>query len=172
MKKILAFIFALACCGIATAQVDSTIDYTPSGVTFRLGLGIPLEGDLLDDSPLAFSFGFDYELDFQLFGPGDTYLAFDWIAAEEGIYGLSLNKRTYTGTGNLFGRDASTYIFFGVGGVAYDSLDFDEMAIVARGGIGYSMVNNTVFEFGGWVGGDSRGVNITSLYASFGWRFP
>lgn len=171
MKKLLAFVGLLTFCGAAMGQVGAETDFTPTGVTFRAGLGIPLDDELIDDKPIAFAFGFDYEFDFRLFGPGEVFGAFDWIAAEDGLYSLSLNKRIFTGEGELFGQPGASYIFLGVGGSSYDRLELGDMSIIFRGGLGYELISNTVVEFGGWVGGDSNGINTTTLFATIGYRF-
>jgi hypothetical protein len=174
LKKIFALLAALCACGAALAQVDeNTTNFTPSGITLRAGIGFPVDSALRDDRAFGLLLGLDYELAGTIFGSTDLYLGFDYITLDQGVFGISVNRRFPSSMGNIFGnRQLSSHAFLGVGGAFVDGISMSDAAFIVRGGFGFEMAQNTFVEIGGWIGADVNDVNPSAFFITIGYRFP
>ena len=178
-KKVMAM--ALATIGIvggALAQSDDTsIDATPSYLTFRGGLIFPLDDNLRESSDLFGAIGLDYEFKTQLLRGSTTYFSAEWwFRASNGdngnVFPLAINQRWYTGRQSPYYEGGRFYFFAGIGAAIIDVAGKSSAKWMLRGGIGTELGPNVIAEgVLTWSDESSTKVSANSVGVYLGYKF-
>ena len=143
---------ALGIVGVACAQSSSTqIDATPSNLTLRGGIVLPLDNHLRDASDLFGGVGLDYEFPSQMIKGSTTYASVDWwFRASNGdngnVFPLTITQHFYTGHGNSYYKDGRSYFFVGGGIAVIDVGGKSSAKFCLRGGLGTELGPNIIAE--------------------------
>lgn len=168
------FTIAVAALGVATvsAQAQDPDALIPVNVSVRLGVGLPIDGDLRDISSSLFGIGLEYKIDRSLLSGGDTYFALDYLRTgskgDKGqIIPFTLNQRFYL---RQLSEGHRTYGFAGVG-VAWLNGDEWSTRLAGRLGLGAELGDRIFFEGALTLTdkGDTFSGNTIGLY--LGYRF-
>ncbi|HRK22685.1 MAG TPA: hypothetical protein PLX06_12790 [Fimbriimonadaceae bacterium] len=166
--------FGLGCAALSSAQSGSAIDPTPSGISFRGGIVLPIDDDLRDVAKTWGAFGLDYTFTKQYLKNSETYIGLDYISrsidGNRGTYWpLMVGQRFYQG-GNALGENR-TYFNAGLGVVFFDITGSDTR-VGAKIGVGKEFGPNifgeaTMF----WSQQSQDGINANSFGFWIGYRF-
>jgi len=143
---------ALGLVGVACAQSSTTqIDATPSNLTLRGGLVLPLDSNLRENSDFYGGLGLDYEFPNQLIRGSSTFASVDWYfkgstGSNGNVFPLTLTQRFYSNKGNSYYKDGRSYFFVGGGIAIIDVAGKSSSKYCLRGGIGTELGPNIIAE--------------------------
>ncbi len=169
-----ALVAALGVSAVASAQDRTGTDYTPTGMSLRGGVTIPLDSTLSRLGNTLFDIGIDYQVPTSFLRNSETYISFDYWASslrfnKGSVIPIAINQRFYSGgQGALEG--SRTYLFVGLG-AAFIDIDNSEAAIMVRGGIGKELGPNTFFETIGTFSDRAGGGRANAVAFNIGYRF-
>ncbi len=173
-RSVLVAAAAFGLVAAVSAQSRQTIDPTPSGISFRGGIVLPVDDDLRDISNSWFGFGLDYHFNKQYLKNSDTYISLDMVLAsdnfDKGIYWpVMLSQKFYTG-GDELGQNRS---YFNVGlGVVFFDVSSADTRLGAKVGFGKEFGPNIFGEATFFMSRQSSGgVNAASFGAYIGYKF-
>lgn len=174
MKRSILIAAAFGLAASVLAQTRSTIDPTPSGISFRGGVVLPIDDDLRDLGNSWFGFGMDYEFNKRYLKNSDTFISLDMVLHsqdfDKGVYWpLMLNQRFYTG-GDELGQNRG-YFTVGIGAVFFDVVSSDTR-IGAKFGVGKEFGPNIFGEANLFMSRQSSdGINAGSVGFYIGYKF-
>lgn len=173
MKRFLAFAvsaFGLGAAAMSSAQV---LDPTPSGISLRAGVVIPIDDPISDISELWGGLGLDYAFTKQFLPNGETYVSLDYIfnniGGRNSWWPLMLGHRFYRG-GNDLGEERM-YLNVGLGAI-FTNLGTSETVFGGKVGIGKEFGPNIFGEITLFLAEDNRfGQNVSCFGAWLGYKF-
>lgn len=176
MRRIISAAATIAAFGIvgsASAQTSaSNNDLTPTAVTFRGGVCLPLDQTLTDVANSLVDLGVEYVPSSSLFKGGETFYSLDYFST--GFHGNSgtvfvgaINQRWYNGGPDAFRR---SYLFLGVGGAVID-VNKSGTAFAVRGGYGQELGEHVIAEIAGYISDRAGGARANAVTFSIGYRF-
>jgi len=170
-----ALLAAIAASGTAAAQSnDPTIGkVSPSGVSFRVGMALPLDDNLKDISNSFLGIGAEYTFTHVYLNNAETYISLDWVAKNinggDSFYPICINERFYTGNSRY--GSGRAYFFLGAGETFYN-LGANSRKLAGRGGIGMEIGPSLLLEASAvFSGKDNDGVSGNVLGFYVGYRF-
>lgn len=166
-----AAIAAFGVAGVASAQSNAP-DLTPTAVTFRAGVSLPLDDKLTDVGNSLINLGLEYIPSKSLIKGGETFYSLDYFAASfQGDRGtvmpLMINQRWYNGGPDVFRR---SYLFLGVG-VAFIDVTNSGTAVAVRGGYGQELSDHIIAEIAGYISDKAGGARANAVTVCLGYRF-
>ena len=169
LTTVAAVVAAFGVCGIASAYSGPE---TPTNISLRIGVALPIEKSLSDVASNFLAFGLEYTLDKSIFGNGETYIALDWwsksaLQTDQRVSPLTINQRFY---GAERSGNRRTYTYLGLG-VAFTDFGGSDQGVVFRGGFGVELGEATFSEFGVTVGDRAGAVRPNAVTFSVGYRF-
>lgn len=179
MRRSLNTLVALGALGLsvlANAQSSNTppVDFTPTDVSVKVGVALPLDSSLTDVAKTFIGLGVEYQLPTSLVKGSESYLSLDWFTKSfrgerTNVFPLAFNQRFYTGGDNIPGR--RRYVFVGAG-VSFVDIGSSDTVISARAGIGAELSEQIFGEIAGYLG-DQTGSGIKPNVVSFflGYKF-
>ena len=166
-----AVLAALGTAGAASAQTR-TLDLSPTGISVRGGVVLPIDNKLEDLGTNLLGIGVEYSLPTPLIrGGGETFLSLDYIApriaGDKGsVWPLAVNQRWYTGSDAL----RRSYAFLGVG-ITFVDTDSSGSTIGVRGGFGTELGDRIFAEVGGFLSDKVKGTRGSGVGLYLGYRF-
>ena len=179
MRRSLKTVAALAALGIsvvASAQLSSSppVDFTPTNVSVKAGLALPLDSSLTNVAKTFIALGVEYQLPTSLVKGSETYLDLEWFTKSfqgerTNVLPFTINQRFYTGSESIPGQ--RKYVFVGAG-VSFVDIGSSDTVISARAGFGAELSEQIFGEVAGYIG-DQTGSGIKPNAVSFflGYRF-
>lgn len=174
MRNVLTI--AAAALGVATAsnafgQTQDPDALIPVNISVRLGLGLPLDNSLRDQSSLLGAFGLEYRIDNSLLRTGETYFALDFFKGDRTDNGyiipFTINQRFYT---RQVADGRRTYAFVGAG-IGFLKGDSWTQTFIVRGGLGAEL-GERIFLEGALTLGDKReNISANNIGLYLGYRF-
>ena len=168
---IAAAALGVAAATTASAQTQDQDALIPVNITFRLGVGLPIDDSLRDLSSTFFNLGIEYKIDNSLLRSGETFFALDFFKGDrrdEGyVIPLTINQRFYTRQINDGRR---TYAFLGAG-IAFIKGDDWDQAFAVRGGLGAELGERIVAEGALTITDKAKGISGNLISFSIGYRF-
>lgn len=166
--------FGLGCAALSSAQVRNVIDPTPSGISFRGGVVLPIDDTLRDVVKTWVGLGMDYTFTKQYLKNSDTSVTLDYIfkssSGDRGsFWPVNLTQRFYSG-GNQLGEDR-TFVDVGLGAVFFDIFGSDTV-LGGKVGIGREFGPNIFGTATLFMSQQStHGLNANSFGFYVGYRF-
>ena len=149
---LLAVVAAFGITGIPSAQnADTRIDATPSDLTFRGGIVLPIDDNLREASDFFGAIGVDYEFKTQLIKGSTTYMSADWYfkgsnGSNGNVFPIAINQRFWGSKGSPFWSEGRSYFFIGGGVAIIDVASKSSTKFMLRGGIGTEIGPNIIAE--------------------------
>ncbi len=174
MRNVLTI--AAAALGVATAsnafgQTQDPDALIPVNISVRLGIGLPLDNDLRDQSSLLGALGLEYRLDNSLLRSGETYFALDFFKGNRTDQGyiipFTLNQRFYT---RQIADGRRTYAFIGAG-IGFLKSDSWTQSFVGRGGLGVELGQRIFVEGALTLGDKKENISANNIGLYLGYRF-
>ena len=174
MRNVLTI--AAAALGVATATTASAQTQDPDAlipvnISFRLGIGLPIDDKLRDVSSTFLTAGIEYKIDNSLLRSGQTYFSLDFFKGstdDEGyVIPFTINQRFFT---RQISDGRRTYAFVGLG-VAFIKGDHWDQAIAARGGLGAELGDKIFAEGALTITDKANGISGNLISLSIGYRF-
>jgi len=176
MRRILISAAAVTALGIsatATAQTNYPgTAYTPSNISVKIGVGVPIDSSLSDIVSTFMSVGGEFQLPTPLIKGGDTYFSVDWftksLSGVPSFLNASINERYYLGSDKEVGR--RKYAFLGVG-IDFLNITNSDDVIAGRFGLGAELGENIFTEAALYVGDQANGIHPDVVALFLGYRF-
>jgi len=176
MRRIISAAATIAAFGIvgsASAQTSlSSTDLTPTAVTFRGGVCLPLDQTLTDVANSLVDLGVEYVPSSSLIKGGETFYSLDYFST--GFHGSkgtvwtgAINQRWYHGGPDAYRR---SYLFLGIGGSVLD-VNTSGTAFAVRGGYGQELGEHIIAEVAGYISDRAGGARANSVTFSLGYPF-
>jgi hypothetical protein len=162
----------------ASAQVRAEpLDPTPTGISLRGGIMIPIDNNTRDFAKFWAGFGLDYTFDRRFLKNADTFISVDYLfkssSGDRGsMWPVLLGSRFYTADELNYEEGGRTYLFAGIGAVFFDAVGSDTR-VGGKVGVGR--------EFGPFIFGEATlflseqskgGISANSIAFYLGYRFP